>query len=65
MSDIPDQFLSWQEAAKFLRVSTRTLARWHAEGKGPPRIKFQRQTLYYKPSLIAWLLEREQASCRT
>lgn len=64
MSHASEQFLNWHEAAKFIGVTTRTLARWYAEGKGPPRIKVQRQILYSKQSLINWLREHEETPCR-
>lgn len=65
MSDITDQFLSWQEASDLLRVNKRTLARWYAEGIGPPRIKIGQQVLYNKESLVEWLRSHERKPCRT
>ena len=65
MSHISEQFFTWHEAAKFIGVTTRTLARWYAEGKGPPRIKVQRQILYSKESLVNWLREQEVTPCRS
>ena len=64
MSMINDQFLNWHDAAKFIGVTTRTLARWHAEGIGPPRIKVGRQVIYSMESLTNWLKEREKPACR-
>lgn len=64
MSKITNDFLPWHEAADFLGVHRRTLARWHSEGIGPPRIKVRRQILYRKASLIAWLESQEKPACR-
>ncbi len=64
MSKRTDDILSWHEAAAFLGVHSRTLARWHSEGIGPPRIKVKRQILYRKASLIAWLERQEKPACR-
>jgi predicted site-specific integrase-resolvase len=64
MSNIPEEFFTWQEAADFLRVNKRTLARWFAEGVGPPRIKIERQILYSKQSLVEWLRSKETKPCR-
>lgn len=64
MTDSTSLFMSWHEAAAFLSVHTRTLARWHSEGIGPPRIKVRRQILYRKASLIDWLESQEQPACR-
>ncbi|HAW53858.1 MAG TPA: DNA-binding protein [Hyphomonas sp.] len=58
-------FLTWQEAAEFLRVHKRTLARWYAEGVGPPRIKVGRQILYSRTSLLDWISENEKKPCRS
>ena len=37
-------FLKTAEVAARLGVSTRTLARWAKEGKGPPAVRIQRRT---------------------
>ncbi|WP_394705886.1 helix-turn-helix transcriptional regulator [uncultured Hyphomonas sp.] len=64
MPNVSTEFLTWEEAAEFLRVNKRTLARWYAEGIGPPRIKLERQVLYSKDSLVEWLLSKESKPCR-
>lgn len=64
MSDISEQYLPWPEAAKKLGVSKRTLARWHALGIGPPRVKVGRKILYSIDSLTKWLKEKEKPACR-
>lgn len=60
-----NEILDWQEAAEFIGVSARTLARWYAEGIGPPRVKVGRQVLYLKASLLVWLSDMEKKPCRT
>ena len=45
-----------------LRISPRTLDRWHRLGEGPPRCKVGRKVLYRRSSVAAWLMSREQAS---
>lgn len=65
MPNISTEFLTWEEAADFLNVNKRTLARWYSEGVGPPRIKLARQVLYNKESLVEWLLSQERKPCRT
>ena len=43
------------EAARFLRVSTRTLERWRVAGNGPRFCKAGRRVLYRLTDLQAWL----------
>jgi excisionase family DNA binding protein len=47
--------LTAKEAAKFLRVSIKTLERWRRESKSPPYIKTKRTILYKTEDLLAWL----------
>lgn len=37
---LPDRFVSREEAAAFLGLSTATLAQWASDGHGPPFVKF-------------------------
>lgn len=64
MHDI-NNYISRKEAAKILGIAPRTLARWHAEGIGPPLIKVKRLTFYDVRSLTRWLSEREHTPCRS
>ncbi|WP_367187596.1 helix-turn-helix transcriptional regulator [Henriciella sp.] len=59
-----DQYLDRDEAAQLLGVDKRTLARWFAQGEGPPRIKIGARVLYAKASLERWLRSMEEAPCR-
>lgn len=52
-------YLSRKEAASFLDISVRTLARWENERVGPPRIKARGKVLYRRESLVDWLDAQE------
>lgn len=52
-------FCSRETLAQELGVSTRTLDRWHIDGKGPPRATVGRTIRYHKDSVRAWLLAEE------
>lgn len=56
--------LTHEEAAAFLGVHKKTLARWYAEGIGPPRIKVGSKLRYIRASLEAWLRSKEVTPCR-
>lgn len=55
-----DEFFSISEAAEFLKVSVRTLARRHAMRVGPPRVQHGSKIGYFRSSLIAWLKTHER-----
>jgi len=46
-------------AARFLRVSQRTLREWNRAGNGPPRQKVGRVSLYSRRALEAWIAQNE------
>lgn len=50
--------------AEILGKSLRTLARWHEQRIGPPRIKVGNQPLYDEAKLPAWLAEHESKPLR-
>lgn len=54
-------FLTPDEAAAELEVSTRTLDRWRRLGEGPPLTKIGRRIYYRRPTLLVWLCSREAA----
>lgn len=58
------QFMTKQQAAAFLGISTRTLDRRQAEGIGPPRVKHGAKIGYFKESIEAWLKRHEQEPVR-
>lgn len=54
------KYLTREEAAKVIRVTTKSLDNWAKDGTGPPRIKANRRVLYDAEKLEEWLHEREQ-----
>jgi len=57
--------LTPNEVAETLRVSERTLHRWHALRVGPARCKVGRRVLYRKSAIDAWLTANETKPVRT
>ena len=55
------EYLTPDGLARELHVSDRTLARWHVERVGPPRVVIGRTILYRRESVLAWLASREDA----
>jgi predicted DNA-binding transcriptional regulator AlpA len=55
-------FLSSEEVARALNISTRTLHRWGRLRKGPPSIKVGRSVYYLRSSIERWLLTLENES---
>jgi hypothetical protein len=47
-------FFDRAELANSFDLSTRTIARWDAERKGPPRVKIGRKWYYPIKGAIAW-----------
>lgn len=56
---ILDEFLSKQDAAVELGVSTRTLDRWWSERIGPPRARVGRAVFYKRDSIRDWINKNE------
>ena len=54
-----DGFLTKAELARELNKSERTLDRWHALRKGPPRSKFGNTVMYRVKAARGWLIEQE------
>lgn len=57
-----DGFLRREEFAQQLGLSPRTIDRWEALRKGPPRVCVGRTILYNIESVREWLRSREQQS---
>jgi len=55
-----DDYLTQQDLARELHVSVRTIARWHVERIGPPRIVVGRLLLYRRAAVREWLESREE-----
>jgi predicted DNA-binding transcriptional regulator AlpA len=56
------QLLNQSEAAKLLRLSTRTLERFRLTGLGPMYVKCGRSIRYRTGDLEAWIAQRIVAS---
>ncbi len=54
------EFLRRDELAQQLGISPRTILRWQALRKGPPRVCVGRTILYSIQSVCDWLHSREQ-----
>jgi predicted DNA-binding transcriptional regulator AlpA len=60
-----DDLVDRREAAQLLRVSQRTLDRWHLLGDGPPRVQCGPRTIRYRlTSICEWLCRRETVGPR-
>lgn len=57
-----DRYLVQKEAAKYLRLSSRTLERYRVVGTGPRFIKAGRRVLYRRDALDDWTSERTFSS---
>lgn len=55
-----EAYWSPEELARQLKISVRTLNRWHAMRRGPPRITQGRLVLYRVAAVQQWLASREQ-----
>lgn len=62
---LTDQRMTPREVAETLRVSERTLHRWHALRVGPARCKVGRRVLYRQTAIDAWLTANETKPVRT
>lgn len=54
------EFFREDELAEQLRVTVRTLRRWHALRIGPPRTVVSRSIYYRKQAVLEWLLAKEE-----
>ena len=52
-------WISREDLAGQLSVTTDTLARWATQGSGPPRIRIGRRVLYRRSSVEKWLSAME------
>jgi predicted DNA-binding transcriptional regulator AlpA len=56
------RYVSAQHVTSMLRISPRTLSRWHAAGTGPPKIKIGKKIFYDLVKISEWLDSRETPS---
>ena len=61
-SDAPSTYLNTVEAAKYLRLSPRTLENMRLTGEGPVYRKHGRLVVYHPTDLVAWSESRKQES---
>ena len=54
-----DAVLTAEDAAKFLKLSPRTLEKWRSEGVGPSFLRMGRRVAYARRDLVRWLAEQE------
>ncbi len=58
----PRRLLDTEEAARYLRLSPRTLERYRVTGEGPEFIKMGRRVFYEQHKLDEWLETRRRRS---
>lgn len=56
-----DEWLSTAAAADLIDASTSTLARWRAEGSGPPYSRHGRIVRYHRDAVQQWMRARTAA----
>jgi len=60
-ADSLGRLLDREEVAKWLGVSPRTLDRWHALRRGPPRVQLSGGKVRYRAkSLVDWIEQQER-----
>ena len=58
----PTDLLTTEEAARYLRLSPRTLERYRVTGEGPRFLKIGRRVLYRQSDLDEWLKNKSRRS---
>lgn len=59
-----DEYLTKDEAADELDINVRTLNRWWAERRGPPRTKIGARVYYRRSAVRDWLAAQETMPTR-
>lgn len=62
MKKLIDEYLTPEETAAEIGVTRRTLINWQRNRTGPPISRIGHRTMYFKPSIVAWLRSREEAN---
>jgi predicted DNA-binding transcriptional regulator AlpA len=57
-----DRYLSREETADALRISPRSLDRWHTIRRGPPRLKLGARIYYDRQELENWIARQVEVS---
>lgn len=64
VEEIPDLFADWisrEQLARALALTTDTLSRWEARRQGPPCTRIGRKTFYRRAAIQEWIRAQEQA----
>jgi predicted DNA-binding transcriptional regulator AlpA len=59
------EYFTVEELSTLLGRSTRTLFRWHARRRGPPRTKIGSLVIYRRAAVESWLQSHEVAGERS
>jgi len=66
MGEMPEQLLTEDDAAEFLRTSARTLERYRVSGTGPAFVKLSPgrsgPVRYLRADIFKWISDRRQQS---
>ena len=57
---LPDGRMSRRDAARYIGVSTKTMAMWKLEGKGPPSILIGMRRFYWRDKIDFWIQEQAE-----
>ena len=64
MEEVPDLLADWisrEQLACALDLTTDTLSRWEARRQGPPCTRIGRKTFYRRVAIQEWIRAQEQA----
>ncbi|MCU9849381.1 helix-turn-helix domain-containing protein [Defluviimonas sp. WL0024] len=64
VEDVPDLLADWisrEQLARALGLTTDTLSRWEARRQGPPCTRIGRKTFYRRAAIQEWIRAQEQA----
>ena len=62
--EVPDLLADWisrEQLARALDLTTDTLSRWEARRQGPPCTRIGRMTFYRRVAIQEWIRAQEQA----
>ena len=64
VEEVPDLLADWisrEQLARALDLTTDTLSRWAARRQGPPCTRIGRKTFYRRAAIQEWIRAQEQA----
>ena len=64
VEEVPDVLADWisrEQLARALDLTTDTLSRWEARRQGPPCTRIGRKTFYRRAAIQEWIRAQEQA----